>query len=74
MGIGVFQTIGLKNPDGTTGRKINAWLGLERLARFAEILRQAMDGWILLPHGMSADLKVYAPGEPTVFRAEHFSE
>jgi hypothetical protein len=72
IGIGVFETVPTNDQDGKPSRKIRAWLGADRLARFGDVLRHTMDGWMRLGPGMSADLNAYLGSKPIVLREEDF--
>jgi len=65
LGIGFFETVPTTK-DGQPSRKIRAWLGSDRLFRFADALRTSLDRWAPLPVGVSADLRRYLAGDPIV--------
>ena len=65
LGIGFFETVPTTK-DGQPSRKIRAWLGSDRLFRFADNLRTSLDRWPELPRGVSADLRGYLSGDPVL--------
>lgn len=65
LGIGFFETVPTTK-DGQPSRKIRAWLGSDRMFRFADTLRISLDRWLQLPVGVSADLRRYMSGDPIV--------
>lgn len=62
LGIGFFKTVEVESTAEPMYR-IGAWTGPDRLLRFTNSLRQALDRWGRLPLGWSYDLQDYVDGQ-----------
>lgn len=62
LGIGFFQTVPVESTAEPMYR-VGAWTGPDRLFRFTDSLRQALDRWAPLPSGWSSDLRDYVNGQ-----------
>lgn len=65
LGIGFFETVPVENVKEPMYR-IRAWVGNDRLFRFADSFRRAFDRWEPLPPLCSVDLTGYVKGESTI--------
>lgn len=62
LGIGSFQTVPIESTAEPMYR-VGAWTGPDRLFRFTNSLRQALDRWGRLPPRWSSDLQDYVNGQ-----------
>jgi hypothetical protein len=64
LGIGLFETIAVESTEPMY--RIRAWTGPDRLFRFTDSLRHALDRWPRLQIGWSSDLQDYVNGQAQI--------